>query len=268
MSAYVSNPRVSLLSGQLEERRTEIDEIIDGLAVFSTRDRARAGVIVTIGDDGEFCLHQGLVERTAVRGAAVPVNGEADDGDEPFSDTPDDDVDDEIGRPSGAEQALRKECGFSQLLVDDLKAHRLQIARAHLAANFDVAFDLALYALCVDLFDGFRHHPRPLNLRATEAAPRSWLNDLSGTPADRLIEAHGIALDLDWLKRPPAEGFTALAALPTGAKQRLFAWCIAACLRPQLAIEDKADPVIECPVASRSHSPISGGRPPPIVGAA
>ena len=66
----------------------------------------------------------------------------------------------------------------------------------------------------------------------------------------------------------PEEGFTALAALPTEAKQRLFAWCIAACLKPQLAIEDKADPVIECPVASRSHSPISGGRPPPIVGAA
>ena len=56
----------------------------------------------------------------------------------------------------GAEQALRKECGFSQLLVDDLKAHRLQITRAHLAADFGVAFDLALYSLCVDLFDRFR----------------------------------------------------------------------------------------------------------------
>jgi ParB family transcriptional regulator, chromosome partitioning protein len=30
------------------------------------------------------------------------------------------------------------------------------------------------------------------------------------------------------------------------AKQRLFAWCIAACVKPQLAIEDRADPVIEC----------------------
>ena len=31
--------------------------------------------------------------------------------------------------PTG-EQAVRKECGFSQVLVDDLKAHRLQITRA------------------------------------------------------------------------------------------------------------------------------------------
>ena len=60
-------------AAQLEERRTEIDETIDGLAVYSDKDRARAGCIVTIGDDGEFCLHQGLVDRA--RASA------ADDGD-------------------------------------------------------------------------------------------------------------------------------------------------------------------------------------------
>jgi hypothetical protein len=54
-----------------------------------------------------------------------------------------------------SDQKLRKECGFSELLVDDLKAHRLQITRAHLAANFGVVFDLALYSLCIDLFERF-----------------------------------------------------------------------------------------------------------------
>src|SRR5260370_37516874 len=57
-------------AAQLEERRTEIDETIDGLAVYSDNDRARAGCIVTIGDDGDFCFHQGLVERAAMRSAA------------------------------------------------------------------------------------------------------------------------------------------------------------------------------------------------------
>ena len=237
-------------AAQLEQRRTGIDETIDGLAFFSDRDHARAGVIVTIGDDGEFCLHQGLVERPAARAMPDAADGEAgDDAEEPWeseSGTPDDDADDDIVRSSGAEQALRKACGFSQGLVDDLKAYRLQITRAHLAGDFGVAFDLALYALCIDLFDAFRHHPRPLELRATESRPKSSLNDLYGSPADRLIEAQGCALDLEWLKLPPAEGFAALAALPMDAKQRLFAWCIASCLKPQLAIEDKADPVIEC----------------------
>ena len=241
-------------AAQLGERRDEIDEMIEGLAVYSNKDRARAGVIVTIGDDGEFCLHQGLVERAAAGGHAGNGAGEeAHDADEPA---------DELGGPArtrtgaviqprvggasspSAEQAARKECGFSQLLVDDLKAYRLQITQAHLATNFDVAFDLALYALCVDLFE--RHYcSHPLDLRATESTPRSSLNDLSGTPADRLIEACGSALDLDWLQLPPAQGFAALAALPPAAKQRLFAWCIATCLKPQLAIEDRADPVIE-----------------------
>ncbi|MGH7096856.1 MAG: hypothetical protein ACREE4_04225 [Stellaceae bacterium] len=146
--------------------------------------------------------------------------------------------------PRSAEQALRKECGLGQTLVEDLKAHRLQITRAYLSGDFAVAFDLALYALCADLFSlGYR--TLPLELRATESPLRSSLNDLSGTPADRLLEAQRKALDLGWLELPPAEGCAALAALPPEAKERLFAWCIALCLKPQLAIEDRADPVIE-----------------------
>jgi ParB family transcriptional regulator, chromosome partitioning protein len=236
-------------AAQLEQRRTEIYETIDGLAVYSAKDRARAGCIVTIGDDGEFCLYQGLVERTA-RGtpAAGDVDGQdEDDADETFTPSSHDEDDDPGSRPSsaGAEQALRKECGFSQLLVDDLKAHRLQITRAHLAVDFGVAFDLALYALCIDLLEPFGYRAHPLDLRTSETAPRSSLNDLTGTPADRWLTTQKAVLELDWLKLPPAQGFAALAALPSEEKPRLFAWCIAATLKPQLAIENRADPVIE-----------------------
>ena len=231
---------------QLEDRRAEIDTIIDGLAVFSKKDRKRAGCIVTVGNDGDFCLHQGLIEHSAAAKDDIDADhDEFDDGGDFVPAEGDDDDEPQPGSSAGTEQALRKECGFSQSLVDDLKAHRLQITRAHLAADFGVAFDLALYALCADLFPDFRYHPRPLDLRAAEADPRSSLNDLSGTPADQLIETHGCALDLDWMKLPSAEGFAVLTALPTGAKQRLFAWCIASTLKPQLAIEDRADPVIE-----------------------
>jgi ParB family transcriptional regulator, chromosome partitioning protein len=235
---------------KLEERRAEIDETIDRLAVYRKKDRARAGCIVTIGDDGKFSIHQGLADR-----ATAPGEGDDDgldaqtgeDGDDPFTPAADDDEDGDFSpRPSsGAEQALRKECGFSQSLVDDLKAYRHQITRAHLAGNFEVAFDLALYALCAEAFDRFRFRANPLDLRAIEATPRSSLNDLAGTAADRLLDAHRNALDLTWIELPPAERFEALSALPPDAKQRLFAWCIAATLKPQLAIEDRADPVIE-----------------------
>jgi len=219
---------------RLEGRRDELSESVEDLAVYSEKDRAVAGVIVTIGDDGEFRLHEGLVECSATDtgdGETVGFKGRRDD---------------EISGPSPtAGQTIRKECGFSQLLVDDLKAHRLQITRAHLAADFAVAFDLALYALGVDLFERFGYRSHPLDLRAIEPPLRSSLNDLAGTAADRLLEAQDRTLDLDWLKLPPAEGFAALAALPSEAKQRLFARCIASCLKPQLAIEDGGDRVIE-----------------------
>src|SRR3546814_7793178 len=42
---------------------------------------------------------------------------------------------------------VRKKHGFSQGLIDDLKAHRLQITKAHLAEDFEAAFDVALYSL-------------------------------------------------------------------------------------------------------------------------
>ena len=91
--------------------------------------------------------------------------------------------------------------------------------------------------------------PSPLTTRtmSRRSLPASSSIDASPRPASaaRLLEARGRGLDLDWLKLPPAEGFAALAVLPSEAKQRLFARCIALCLKPQLAIEDGADPVIE-----------------------
>jgi ParB family chromosome partitioning protein len=91
----------------------------------------------------------------------------------------------------------------------------------------------------------YSYRSHPLDLRAIETPLHSSLNDLAGTAADRLLETQGNTLDLDWLRLPPADGFAALTALPSEAKQRLFARCIALCLKPQLAIEDGADPVIE-----------------------
>ena len=232
---------------QLERRHDEFAQTVAGLAVYADKDRAIAGCIVTIGDDGEFRLHEGLVERSAVRGGNGSAAAETGvDGDEEFAAASSEDDETSVSGPSPTnEQAVRKECGFSQVLVDDLKAHRLQITRAHLAGDFAVAFDLALYSLAAGLLhQGYRS--RPLDLRAIETRPRSSLNDLAGTAADRLLDAQRNALDVDWLSLPPVEGFQALSALPPDAKQRLFAWCTASCLNPQLAVEDRADPVAEC----------------------
>ena len=261
-------------AARLEERRDEIIETTEAEAVYSEADRKRAGVIVTIGDEGEFLIHQGLIERAA---AAVAADTGEHGDDEPDGDEADDcptvparrlrSMPGERGRAMSPEQQIRKACGFSQGHIDDLKAYRLQITRAYLADDFAVAFDLALYALCSDLI-GHGYRDRPLDLRAIETSLRSTLNDLAGTPADRLLTAREAALDTAWLELPPAQAFAALSALPIEAKQRLFAWCVALMLKPQLAIEDGADPVIEAagrrlaiPFADlwRPTPPITGG---------
>ena len=143
-------------------------------ATYSDKDRARAGCIVTIGDDGEFCLHQGLVDRAAIRGSDAgddTVTEDDDDGDDAFTPDSDDEDDDHGPRPStpGAEQALRKECGFTQSLVDDLKAHRLQITRAHLAPA--IRRRVRSRALCA-LRRSVRSFPLPRATRSICARPK------------------------------------------------------------------------------------------------
>ena len=131
-----------------------------------------------------------------------------------------------------------------QGLIDDLKAHRLQITKAHLAEDFETAFDLALYSLCVDILHlGYRADP--LNLRAVQTREHSSLGDLKDTPAAQRLAARREALHPTWLSLPPAEGFAEMSALSSEAKRALFAWCIAQTLQPQLAFEDRVDAVIE-----------------------
>ena len=237
-------------AARLEERRDEIIETNEAEAVYSEFDRKRAGVIVTIADEGGFLTHQGLVDAPRPLLLSIPAkmattNRRAMRPMIPHGPhTPVTTMLDQRGRAMSPEQQIRQQCGFSQGHIDDLKAYRMQITRAYLADDFAVAFDLALYALCSDLIDrGYRD--RPLDLRATETPLRSTLNDLAGTPADRLLTAREAALDTTWLDLPPAQAFAALSALPMEAKQRLFAWCVALMLKPQLAIENGADPVIE-----------------------
>ena len=240
-------------AAQLEERRTEIDETIDGLAVYSDKDRARAGCIVTIGDDGEFCLHQGLVERTAVRGGVddrpMPTN-------RPMmtatsrSPRSRDDEDDDLQLPpvldrrrAGAAQGMRLQPVAGRRSQGAPAADHPRASGGGISRSRSISRSIRCAPICsID----FRYHSHPLDLRATEAAPRSSLNDLSGTPADQLIEVHGHrarsrlarncrrpkALPRSRHCRPtPSSGCSPGASRPD--------------LKPQLAIEDRADPVIE-----------------------
>jgi ParB family chromosome partitioning protein len=220
---------------QLAARREQLQQIVRRRTAYSDEDRKRAGCIVTIGHNGDFQVYEGLIPREELSEDGDGAGGGGRGG--ALSDNP-------TAAPPSGEQAVRKAHGFSQALIDDLKAHRLQITKAHLAGDFETAFDIALYSLCIGILHlGYRANP--LDLRALETHADSSLGDLKDTTAARSLAARREQLDLVWLSVPPAEGFARLCALSPEAKQALFAWCVAQTLQAQLAFEDKADPVTE-----------------------
>ena len=220
---------------QIAARREELQELVQAHTAYSDEDRNRAGCVVTIGHDGDIQIYEGLIPRDEVSGDGD--GGTGDGPDETPSDRP-------AEAPLSGEQAVRKGHGFSQVLIDDLKAHRLQITKAHLAGDFETAFDVALYSLCIDIRHlGYRANP--LDLRAVQTHEHSSLGDLKDTPVAQLLASRREGLDLAWLSLPPSEDFAQLCALSPEAKQALFAWCVAQTFQAQLAFEDKANPVTE-----------------------
>ncbi len=140
--------------------------------------------------------------------------------------------------------ARRKEMGLSAALADDLRAIRHQILKAHLAGDFDTAFDLNLYSLCNSVFAvGYR--PKPIDLSVTLAMNQSSAAHLTGTVAEKMLEAQKKALRLDWMQLPKPQDFIALSALKPREKQALFAFATACALVAQLSVDHGANPVIE-----------------------
>ena len=225
---------------QLDARRTELQAIVDNSAEYTAEDKARSGCIVTISQQGALLVHSGLIPRSEA--TADKPNGHADTTSPPPANGHDGGVAVEV--PATPEQVARKSHGLSQAHMDDLKAYRLQILKAHMAQDYSVAFDTALYSLCMGVLH-LGYFDNPLDLRAAPTQPRSSLNDLGETASHTLLESQSAMLVKSWLGLPPAEAFAAVSALSGDEKQALFAWCVAACLEPQLAFEDKANPVIE-----------------------
>ena len=140
--------------------------------------------------------------------------------------------------------ARRKEMGLSAALADDLRAIRHQILKAHLAGDFEAAFDLNLYSLCSSVFaTGYR--PKPIDLSVTLAMNQGSAAHLTGTVAEKMLGAQRKALRLDWMQLPKPEDFVALSALKPREKQALFAFATACGLVPQLSVDHGANPVIE-----------------------
>jgi len=129
-------------------------------------------------------------------------------------------------------------------LADDLRATRQHILRAHLAADFEVAFDAMLYALCEQaLGRSYNNEALDISIRPFQAQDREVLH--ADTVAQKMLEALEQDLATDWMKLEKPEDFRVMSALPLADKQALFAWATGLAVKPQLSSDNRPSPIIE-----------------------
>ena len=262
---------------ELDRNRARLDEIhaaVDARAVFRRKDRAIAGAIVTVGDDGTMRVIQGLVRPEDLpAGPAGPADGSPADGGpsdgkssaENGSGRDAHDPDGFGGRvrppalsrpdpvPDPAAEA-RKRVGIGIGLGDDLRALRTSLIKAHLAEDFGATFDLCVFQMARAIFHtGYRPHALDIKFSETADRPPLRRDDKNFADASRgegMLRLNRSALPLDWLQcEDDGDAFRLLRDLPADRKQSLFAACVARTVQGQLAFEPSARPELEATVA-------------------
>ena len=247
----------------VEARLDEIEAAAASRAKFKPEDFAIAGCIATVGREGSLQVIQGLVrpedmpqpaevstEQSTGGGAAAHTDASASAGTERISGPA---MSPSVQSPGDREAEARKEAGVGIGLADDLRSVRTALVKAHLAGDFDAAFDLMLFQMGRAVFaPGHHDHALDIAVRETPDRPKMRMNEAEfadWSPGEAMLEDRS-HLSFDWLEiEDRAESFAALRALPQANKQALFAACAARTVNGQLAFEHGARPELEATVA-------------------
>ena len=247
----------------IEMRLDTIEIAVDERATFRPEDFALAGCIATIGRDGSLHVIEGLVKpedipkETAPASTATDRNADTggdattDSGsrvDAPALSTP-------LASPPDPRAKARTDAGVGIGLADDLRAIRTALIKAHLADDFEAAFDLVVFQMVRAVFArGYTASWHALDIAFNETAerPTTRANDdgfAAWSPGEAMLSdwSH---LSFEWMEGDDdAACFAALARLPRADKERLFAAAVARTVKGQLAFEHDARPELEATVA-------------------
>ena len=247
----------------IEPRLDEIEAEVESRARFKREDFAIAGCIATIGRDGSLQVIQGLVkpedmpepaENAGATGAQSTADGSDDTGADssriagPAMSTP-------MQQPKDREAEARKEAGVGIGLADDLRSIRTALVKAHLAEDFEAAFDLTVFQLVRAVFArGYTTSWHALDIAFNETADRPTNrtndDDFAGWSRGETMLADWSHLPFEWMEGDDdAACFAALRALPRADKEKLFAAAVARTVKGQLAFEHDARPELEATVA-------------------
>ena len=257
---------------RIEARLKAIKHTVAGRAVFRRKDRQIAGAIVTVGDDGTMRLIQGLVRPEDLPSDTGPADGSPADGPADGESASTNGAGNGAHDPDGFDAHIRppavsrpdpvpdpaavarKRVGIGIGLGDDLRAIRTSLIKAHLAEDFQAAFDLCVFQMARALFQtGYRPHALDIKFSETADRPPMRRDDENFSEASRgegLLRINRAALPLDWLQiEDDGDAFRMLRALPADRKQALFAACVARTVQGQLAFEPSARPELEATAA-------------------
>lgn len=215
------------LPDEVDARLTEIDGELATLncrpLVYDPQEQARAGVFVSLSQDGRLRIDRGYIrpeDEPAAEGGDTPLEGEG--AQQPFSpaisigghasDEAAPDQDDDTIRP------------LPDRLVSELTAVRTVALRNALADNPQAAFIAVLHALCLSVF---RSHGTNgcVQIEVTQA----WLGNVAPNLretswSEAIQERHE-----QWAERLPAESgalWDALVELPHDEQMALLAHCV------------------------------------------
>jgi ParB family chromosome partitioning protein len=205
---------------RIEQELEQVQEAMDAYHGFTEDERAISGCVVSLGYQA-IELHEGLMRPEDRQKLKTLTAGE----DVQATDTP--------------------SSPYSQSVVKGLRNYRLHPLRLALSGNFDAAFDAAAYALASR---HFHHRSEPwlgVQLQPYYYPHRMHTEDAAINMLAREEEQFG-TLPLSWLdEEDDAARFTAFCGLTRAEKQLLFSVCIASALRPQLATDKNASPIVE-----------------------
>ena len=240
----------------IESRLAVIEAAVAARATWRDEDRAVAGCIVTVGNDGEVETVPGLVRaddipartpaRTGTGAAAGAAPGRASEAgviDPPRF----------ASRSERADPAAeaRKRAGVGIGLADDMRSIRTALVKAHLAGDFAAAFDLAAFDICRSVFgQGYVDSALDIAVRETPDRPGVRANDKDFPNPGEAMLADLSHLRLDWLAvEDSGEAFNLFRHLAESDRQALFAAAVARTLKGQLAFEHGARGETEATVA-------------------
>ena len=244
----------------IEPRLDEIEAEVEGRARFRMEDFAIAGCIATIGRDGTLQVIQGLVKPDDMpKDTGAAANGhDTEAGDDSAADSGRVDgpaITTPLASPVDPRAKARADAGVGIGLADDLRAIRTALVKAHLANDFEAAFDLVVFQMVRAVFARSytaSWHALDIAFNETADRPTTRTNDddfASWSPGEAML-ADWSHLPFAWMEGDDdAACFAALRALPRADKEKLFAAAVARTVKGQLAFEHDARPELEATVA-------------------